>query len=274
MVTVDSKKINHLLANPKNVKISDIADLQYAIKKHPYFHGIKALELKALKDNKSLIYNQKLKETAAYTTDREVLFQFITNFNQSTNTLKNKTEVASNKATLTHPVKEKSDKEEIGTIDKKTIDYPSLSSDQSTANSNLHQQEITVEPNAPLEFSGNEKHSFSEWLKLTTVKPIIRTEEKTIKKKLIESPLIDKFLKNNPKIKPVKKSVASVNLASQNAVNSDSLMTETLAKVYIAQKNYKKAIQAYKILSLKNPEKSGLFADQIRAIKKLQDNNQ
>ena len=46
-------------------------------------------------------------------------------------------------------------------------------------------------------------------------------------------------------------------------------MTETLAKVYLQQKNYKKALQAYTILSLKYPEKSGFFADQIRAIKKL-----
>ena len=49
-------------------------------------------------------------------------------------------------------------------------------------------------------------------------------------------------------------------------------MTETLARVYLEQKNYSKAIQAFKILILKNPEKSGLFADQIRAIEKLQEN--
>ena len=48
-------------------------------------------------------------------------------------------------------------------------------------------------------------------------------------------------------------------------------MTETLAKVYVQQKNYKKAITAYKILILKYPEKSGFFADQIRAIEKLSD---
>ena len=46
-------------------------------------------------------------------------------------------------------------------------------------------------------------------------------------------------------------------------------MTETLAKVYLEQKKYKKAIQAFKILSLKYPEKSGFFADQIRKVKNL-----
>jgi len=84
--------------------------------------------------------------------------------------------------------------------------------------------------------------------------------------------LIEEFISKNPKIKPGK--IANkANLAKDSITAPESLMTETLAKVYLEQKNYKKAIQAYKILILKNPEKSGFFADQIRAIEKLQDTN-
>ena len=50
-------------------------------------------------------------------------------------------------------------------------------------------------------------------------------------------------------------------------------MTETLAKVYLEQKKYKKALQAYRILSLKYPEKSGFFADRIKAVEKIQQEN-
>ena len=46
-------------------------------------------------------------------------------------------------------------------------------------------------------------------------------------------------------------------------------MTETLAKVFVKQKKYKKAIEAYQILGLKYPEKNSLFANQIKKIKKL-----
>ena len=53
---------------------------------------------------------------------------------------------------------------------------------------------------------------------------------------------------------------------------SDSLMTETLARIYLEQKNYDKAIQSYKILSLKYPEKSSFFADQIKLVEELKDN--
>ena len=50
---------------------------------------------------------------------------------------------------------------------------------------------------------------------------------------------------------------------------NNELMTETLAKVFVKQKKFKQAIEAYQILGLKYPEKNSLFANQIKEIKKL-----
>ena len=47
-------------------------------------------------------------------------------------------------------------------------------------------------------------------------------------------------------------------------------MTETLAKVFIKQKKYVKALEAYQILGLKYTEKNSFFADRIKEIKDLQ----
>jgi hypothetical protein len=130
---------------------------------------------------------------------------------------------------------------------------------------------------APLDFSAHEKHSFQEWLKLSRIQPIDRANEKNTapknegKKK--KNALIDKFIENSPKISPVRHGIAPTIRIDTNRDDHSSLMTETLAKVYLEQKKYQKAIQAYEILILKYPEKSSFFADRITNIKILQQNN-
>ncbi len=81
---------------------------------------------------------------------------------------------------------------------------------------------------------------------------------------------IDRFLSENPKITPAAPDeVPEVDIKSSLKIKQEELMTETLARVYLEQGKYKKAIQAYRILSLKYPEKSSFFADQISAITAL-----
>ena len=82
-------------------------------------------------------------------------------------------------------------------------------------------------------------------------------------------PIIDRFIETDPKILPLGKSETIESLPKQD-FNSEELMTETLAKVLVKQKKYKKAMSAYKILSLKYPEKNVFFAGQIQKLKKLQ----
>jgi ribosomal protein S18 len=136
----------------------------------------------------------------------------------------------------------------------------------------------------PLEFDKTETHSFNEWLKLARISPIERQKEPI--KEVIEPEstasftdkskkfkLIDKFITENPKINPLTATSSKANLAEAQMIQPEALMTETLARIYVEQKNYKKAIQSYKILSLKYPEKSSFFANQIKAIEQLQEQN-
>ncbi|MEL1253141.1 tetratricopeptide repeat protein [Flavobacterium sp. DGU38] len=130
------------------------------------------------------------------------------------------------------------------------------------------------------DFSMNEKHSFQEWLELSKTEPIDRSPEhiaeieKVEEEKKKKAEIIDKFIETNPKISPIKQTTISpaVQLDINNE-NNPYLMTETLARVYLEQKKYTKAIQAYEILILKYPEKITFFADRISEIKILQQNN-
>ena len=104
-----------------------------------------------------------------------------------------------------------------------------------------------------------EKYSFLDWF------DIINDEVPKVEKKL---DLIDEFIKNSPKIE-FSKEEKSDNEIITNTKIKDELITETLAKIYVTQKKFNKAIKAYDILSLKYPKKSSFFADQINYIKKL-----
>ncbi|QQS49777.1 MAG: hypothetical protein IPM71_09105 [Bacteroidota bacterium] len=81
--------------------------------------------------------------------------------------------------------------------------------------------------------------------------------------------LIESFMASNPKIVPQNGQIEAVDpeIAEASIRENDHYLTETLAQIYLRQGNYVKAIFAYEKLSLKFPEKSTYFAAQISAIK-------
>ncbi len=81
--------------------------------------------------------------------------------------------------------------------------------------------------------------------------------------------LIDKFIVSNPRIEPLKYNKPPVDISEDSVKEHDGIFTDTLAKIYVKQGYYSKAIFAYEKLILKYPEKSDYFAAQIEAIKKL-----
>jgi hypothetical protein len=115
-----------------------------------------------------------------------------------------------------------------------------------------------------LEFSQNEMHSFNEWLTITKASKINRLTSKDDK-------LIKNFISLKPsvKIKKDKKFFKSVDIAKSSLKENTDLITETLARVYLEQEHFNKAINAYEKLKLKFPQKSTLFAEQIKLIIEL-----
>ena len=72
--------------------------------------------------------------------------------------------------------------------------------------------------------------------------------------------------------KSVKEQEASQTSKSEE-VDEDSLLSETLSKIYIQQGHYDKALRIIRSLSLNYPEKSRFFADQIRFLERIIENN-
>jgi hypothetical protein len=80
--------------------------------------------------------------------------------------------------------------------------------------------------------------------------------------------IIDKIIKIEPRInKPKGEFFNSANKAKDSVVEDNSIVSETLARIYAMQGNLSKAIKTYEILSLKFPEKSAYFAALIKELK-------
>lgn len=238
MVIMDAKRFNELIDqyDPLNKKIA--LEFLSISKEYPYFQLPYYYHAKSLKDQGSDQYEKVLNKLALKTLDRSVL--------------------------------KKSMEVEFKPNNSNGENIPIIEADSHEIEQKT--EEVFSDKTPEKKEINNLKLSFVEWIKFTEDKTI-NGEKKVLGDK--KSPLQDKlsiinqFIENDPKISPVKQ---SENTFSQIKFDdyTDELMTETLAKVLVKQKKYKKAIRAYKILSLKYPEKNVLFATQIEKIKNLE----
>ncbi|WP_298767131.1 hypothetical protein [uncultured Polaribacter sp.] len=239
-------RFTSLLENKVEIQQLETAELKSILEEYPYFQSARALYLKGLKTTDSFKYNNELKLTAAYTKDRSILFDFITS--TAFHTKENIHQQISDKISNTEQTsKEKTVQKHSDKIDKVAV-------------------KETLEVGKPIAFSPQESYSFNQWLQLSTSNKVFKAPKKKVN---LKEAIIDTFIEKNPKIEPLEKGKNLVVPVTTNQ-QDDALMTETLAKVYLEQKKYENAIQAYRILSLKYPEKSGFFADQIKRIQILQ----
>ncbi|MEX0289112.1 MAG: hypothetical protein AB3N14_08355, partial [Flavobacteriaceae bacterium] len=273
----------YLLQHPaKVVDPVQTNQLEDVLEEYPYFQAARALHLKGLKNLNSFKYNNALKVTAAYTSDRDVLFDFITSKeflqNSIADTISGKTPLSEREIVSEEVVPANGDEK---TMIEDSLDEPlprSVKDADDILDPSLFKSkdpeidkrialekkkaEKDLELGKPLTFTKKEKYSFGEWLQLTSLKSIeerkakrkddspaegkginAEIEEDTARKKKFE--LIDKFIANNPKIIPGEHTADNVNIKESTKLDKNELMTETLAKVYLEQKKYKKAIQAY-----------------------------
>jgi len=297
----------YLLSDTDAISEIPTSDLERVLSEFPYFQSVAAIRLKGLYNQNDFRYSSELKKIASQTTNRTVLYDLIATENFSADFFKNKdlydievvdreilfypisTEEKRRQSILfsieTSQIKNiESDNQhqtkQSNEIDSEKLEHSILFSIETSQIGNLSDNQkidSQTEEKATSVVSDSDKFSFIQWLQLTQKQLITRVEKtekqsKNIPKKIKNSEIINKFIEANPKIIPNKNNPTKLVLDEKNTRNP-TFMTETLAQVYLKQKKYQKAIEAYEILILKYPKKSSFFADQINNIKEVQQNN-
>ncbi len=234
MVIKSPKDFINLISNFDPENGNQRKELENIIFEFPYFQLAHAIYLKSLKFQDQFNFDMFLKKTAILSSKRKLIFNWIEN----------------NENNLFKIIEKESSVEnrELTVIDNEDI-------------------ATTVKTNKTNKKEN--KRYFVDWV--LSYSNFEKENENSPLESKIE--MIDSFLEKNPKIPNIKEKGDQddfLNYASNNKFNKSKLMTETLAKIYFDQKKIKKAIYAYKILSLKYPEKSSFFANQIKKLQKKQ----
>ncbi|MBR6445710.1 MAG: tetratricopeptide repeat protein [Prevotella sp.] len=246
--------LTQLINHPEQLNRETLYELRSLLAQHPYYQSARLLMLQNLYLLHDASFDAELRKAAVYFSDRKVLFNLVEaahyKFGKEPKSVPSESGEENRTITLINDFLESIPKEEVeekaaetGKKRKPTpadaaIDYVSYLLDV--------EKEEEIEPEKEPQMKGQS--------------------------------LIDNFIQNeNGKIR-LKEEIdytPDIDHSSENDENDteEGIFTETLAKIYIKQGRFDKALEIIQRLNLLYPKKNAYFADQIRFLEKLIINN-
>ena len=238
--------LSELIHHPETMNKETLYDLRSLLAMHPYYQTARLLLLQNLYLLHDPSFDEELRRAAIYISDRRVIFNLV----EAAHYRLRKEEDVS------EPPKTESGSRTLSLIDQFLEQQPSMpgmsrQKRKPTAAdaaidyvSYLMQAEDGDEANGPApEMKGQQ-----------LIDDFLKTGKIDLKDELEYLPELDEE-KNDKKS------------------TDDGFFTETLARIYIKQGRYSKALEIIKRINLNYPKKSVYFADQIRFLEKLIINN-
>ena len=254
------QQLHQWIKHPECLNRETLFELRTLLARYPYFQTARLLYLKNLYLLHDISFGEELRRAALYVTDRRILFQLVEGEKYSIKRLK----------------QEAQPDENMG-IDRtlSLIDsfLASLPEEQNTGISIpvqpvMDYSAYLLQESSSADASDTPKLKGQDWidnfLEKSSTEPLIPAS--CSEKEKEDSPVADK-----------KEETVSISLEepeaeeepSEEILDEESYFTETLAKIYVKQQRYSKALEIIRRLNLKYPKKNAYFADQIRFLEKL-----
>jgi len=247
------------MADPSLLTKSSLQELRQMMDDYPYFHAVRMLYLKNLAVLQDVRLEKELRKMSIYIPDRRQLYNLVHERSAAeilnrepeppTNG-KDKTDTVIDVVEKAMPVGEPDEQDFVSTLISKPISPLAATSDYANWLAQNVEDLPAVDDADDLlkhqrlidSFIAFESNHFTQRMSNTTAT------------KAPDSVVEDEM----PPMETTEKSSLD-----------DSYFTETLARVYISQKRYDKALEIIRVLSLKYPKKNRYFADQIRYLEKI-----
>jgi len=281
-MSLTKEQILHYIENPMELNDKTLDDLKGIVEEFPYFQSAHLLYVSNLLREKNYRFEGQLKYASAYIADRAILYHLLNDYEifierKKGSESRSETEggevisedivAAMNEGDLIElvedPQKQPVDtgigmREEDGK-QQNTDDTDLISSD--IINAQAYQLEgVDDVPN----------ESMKSLIKEINRKSGRKESDEKNSSRKSKNELIDRFISESPAISSIDPGIGNTHDISEPSTReSDEFMTETLARIYVKQGYYQKAIKAFQKLSLKYPEKSTYFAGQIEEVSKL-----
>ena len=245
--------LTQLINHPETMDKETLYDLRNMVALYPYYQTARLLMLKNLYLLHDSSFDEELRRAAIYITNREKLFEMVEAVHYGLAPAEHDTrqqQPASNEKTG-------GESRTLSLIDS-FLDQIPADQKPETKRRKPTPADAAVDYVAFLLDSETEEE---------------KNEEKENAPQMKGQSLIDNFINNDGgkiTLKETPEFVPQIEDNNNSATNGDDgFFTETLAKIYIKQGRYSKALEIIQRLNLNYPKKNAYFADQIRFLEKL-----
>ena len=244
---MNQQRLNEWIKHPEKLNRDTLYELRTLLARYPYFQTVRLLYLKNLFLLHDITFGEELRRSAIYITDRKILFNLVEGDHYGVKALEKQVlqETAPGiDRTLSlidaflATLPEETNQDHTIPLEIST-DYTSYLLKEDSSAENIDEQ--------PLLQGQDLIDSFINKTEEGTVDFVVKEEE-------ISSPTSEQD--------ETEESVDEI-------LDDESYFTETLAKIYVKQQRYSKALEIIRKLNLNYPKKIAYFADQIRFLEKL-----